>query len=77
MWIRRRASSQAVAAFKSRQANALTVLAASSVNGVPPFYAASFMAGTLRLPVVAFLVIGTAGRALRFTAVLLFPQWFR
>ena len=76
-WIRRRAVSRAAAVFASRPANGVAVMAMSSVTGFPPFYATSFMAGVLRLPVAAFLVIGTAGRLLRFSAVVAFPALFR
>lgn len=76
-WIRRRAASKAAAVFTRRPVNGLATLALSSVTGVPPFYAVSFMAGALRLPVAAFLAIGTTGRVIRFTAVFLFPELFR
>ena len=76
-WIRRRAASKAAAVFTRRPANSFATLALSSVTGVPPFYAVSFMAGALRLPVAAFLAIGTTGRVIRFTAVFFFPELFR
>jgi membrane protein YqaA with SNARE-associated domain len=76
-WIQRRAASKAAAAFARRPANGFVTLALSSVTGVPPFYAVSFMAGALRLPAAAFLAIGTTGRVIRFTAVFLFPGLFR
>jgi membrane protein YqaA with SNARE-associated domain len=76
-WIRRGASSRAATAVSGCPAKALGVLALSSVTGFPPFYAVSFMAGTLRLPLAAFLVIGTAGRVIRFAAVFLAPDLFR
>jgi membrane protein YqaA with SNARE-associated domain len=76
-WIRRRAASHAASVFTRRPANSFATLVLSSVTGVPPFYAVSFMAGVLRLPVAAFLVIGTTGRVIRFAAVFLFPELFR
>jgi membrane protein YqaA with SNARE-associated domain len=76
-WVRRQATAKAAAAFARRPGNALGVLAVSSVTGVPPFYAVSLLAGTLRVPVVAFVTIGTAGRVIRFAAVFLFPALFR
>jgi membrane protein YqaA with SNARE-associated domain len=76
-WIRRRAASKAASAFTRRPANSFATLALSSVIGIPPFYAVSFMAGALRLPVAAFLVIGTTGRVIRFATVFLFPEVFR
>jgi membrane protein YqaA with SNARE-associated domain len=35
------------------------------------------MAGALRVPVAAFLAIGTTGRVIRFATVFLFPELFR
>ena len=75
-WIRRRAASRAAAAFTGCPANGLAVLAVSAVTGFPPFYAVRFVAGTLRLPLSAFLAIGTTGRVIRFTAVFLVPELF-
>jgi membrane protein YqaA with SNARE-associated domain len=40
-------------------------------------FAVSFMAGVLRIPVTAFLAIGTTGRVIRFATVFLFPELFR
>lgn len=42
--------------------------------GFPPLYAVALLAGTLRLGVVRFFLPGFAGRFLRFSALLLFPQ---
>jgi membrane protein YqaA with SNARE-associated domain len=52
-------------------------LALSSVTGIPPFYAVSFVAGALRLLAAAFLATGATGLVTRFTAVFLFPELFR
>jgi membrane protein YqaA with SNARE-associated domain len=71
-WVRRGAASSAAKAF-AMHPNGLAVFALSSVTGVPPFYGVSFMAGTLRLPPAAFLVIGTIGRVIRFGAIFLAP----
>ena len=76
-WIRRRAASRAAAAVAHPPAAGLGVLSVSAVAGGPPFYAVSFMCSVLRLPLTAFLLIGTAGRVLRFAAVVLFPALFR
>ena len=76
-WIRRRAASKAAAVIARRPANGLGLLGVSAITGIPPFYAVSFMCGVLRLPVAAFLSIGTAGRVIRFAAVFLFPALFR
>jgi membrane protein YqaA with SNARE-associated domain len=76
-WVRRGASSKAATALSGRPSKAMAVLALSSVTGVPPFYAVSFAAGTLRLSLAAFLAIGTAGRMIRFAAVFFAPDLFR
>lgn len=76
-WIRRRAESRAAAVFAHRPAAGLGVLSVSAVAGVPPFYAVSFMCGVLHLPLTAFLLIGSAGRVIRFAAVFLVPALFR
>ena len=49
---------------------------ASAVTGVPPFYPLSVACGALRFGFVSFLVFGTLGRAVRYTAVLLLPMGF-
>jgi hypothetical protein len=50
------------ATFLFALGSGLLTLALSSVTGIPPFYAVSFIAGALRLPVAA---------------VFLFPELFR
>ena len=56
-----------------RRARFLTVLA-SALAGVPPLYAVTLAYGTLRLPLRDFLIAGSIGRALRFTALILLPR---
>jgi membrane protein YqaA with SNARE-associated domain len=46
----------------------------SALTGLPPFYWFTLAAGTLRWRFVPFFLSGLAGRALRFSAVLLIPQ---
>jgi membrane protein YqaA with SNARE-associated domain len=75
-WIRRRAESSSMAAFARRPGAGLAVMATSSVTGVPPFFAVSFVAGSLGMPLARFLTVGTAGRVIRFSAVLLVPGLF-
>jgi len=76
-WIQRGAASKAASAFAKRPASGLTVVAVSAVTGFPPFYGVSLMAGTLRLPLLAFMTIGTIGRVIRFGAVYLIPGLFQ
>ncbi len=54
-----------------KQVGALLFL--SSAAGLPPFYVIATLAGAFRTSFVAFILAGTAGRFLRFTAVGLFP----
>jgi membrane protein YqaA with SNARE-associated domain len=49
----------------------------SSASGLPPFYVISTLAGTFRVSFAAFILVGTAGRFLRFAAVGLFPLAIR
>ena len=76
-WIKRSAMSKASEAFAHRSGSALTVVGVSSLTGIPPFYGVSLVAGTLRLPLVPFLVVGTIGRIVRFGACYLAPGLFR
>jgi len=54
-----------------RTAGGLTFV--SAFTGIPPFYATSVIAGALGWPFVPFVLHGTAGRLLRFSAVLFLP----
>jgi membrane protein YqaA with SNARE-associated domain len=54
-----------------RRVDALTFV--SALTGLPSFYAISIVAGALRWPFVSFVLHGTAGRLLRFWAVLFLP----
>ena len=76
-WVKKSAASKAADAFAKRPGSGLTVVAASAVAGVPPLYAVSLVAGTLRLPLVAFTLIIFAGRLVRFGAVYLAPGLFK
>ena len=49
----------------------------SALTGIPPFYALSVLAGVMRIPIVRFLVPGTLGRGLRFTAVMLASRFLK
>jgi membrane protein YqaA with SNARE-associated domain len=46
----------------------------SASLGLPPFYVVSILAGTVQIPFPIFLLTGTAGRLVRFAAVVLVPQ---
>ncbi len=49
----------------------------SSVVGIPPFYIVTALCGTLRMPLREWLVLATAGRLIRFGAILYAPQFFK
>jgi membrane protein YqaA with SNARE-associated domain len=75
-WIRRGTMSKAADAFVKHPASSMTVVAVSALTGFPPFYGVSLMAGTLRLPLVSFLTVGTVCRVIRFGAVYWAPSLF-
>lgn len=45
----------------------------SSVSGLPPFYLISTLAGAFRTSFASFLLVGSAGRFVHFTALGFFP----
>jgi membrane protein YqaA with SNARE-associated domain len=47
----------------------------SAASGFPPFYAVSVLSGTFRVNLVAFFLVGFAGRFIRFSILALFPGW--
>ncbi len=76
-WVKKSAASKAAGAFAKHPGRGLGVVALSSVVGIPPLYAVSLVAGTLRLPPAAFTLIIVAGRLVRFSAVYLAPGLFK
>ena len=50
------------------------VVLASSATSLPPFYLVTALAGTLGLPLRDFLLAGSVGAAIRFTALLSLPR---
>ena len=65
---------QAAARLGAAKGHAATVVFASSLTGIPPFYGVSLGAGLVRFPLGCFLVVGTLGRVLRFAATFLLPR---
>jgi membrane protein YqaA with SNARE-associated domain len=59
------------------QAGPMSVVMASALTGLPPFYAVSVAAGMLKLRFVRFFLFGCAGRFLRFALVLGVPALFQ
>ena len=76
-WVKKSASSKAAGAFAKRPGSGLGIVAFSAVVGFPPLYGVALIAGTLRLPVVAFTVIILVGRLIRFGGIYLAPGLFR
>lgn len=52
----------------------IVTILVSGVFGLPPFYIVTVACGALRLPLRDYVVVGTFGRAIRFTAIMLLPQ---
>ena len=59
-----------------RGAQRLTLFA-SSIFGVPPFYIVTVLCGTLKMPLREWLLLATAGRLIRFGALLYLPHYFK
>lgn len=76
-WVKKSASSKAAGAFAKRPGSGLGIVALSAVVGFPPLYGVALIAGTLRLPLVAFTVLIIIGRLIRFGGVYLVPDLFR
>lgn len=53
-----------------------TVLAASALIGLPPFYLVSIACGMFRYNLTLFIIVGFAGRLIRFAAIGMFPDLF-
>lgn len=71
----RAAAAGARARAEGRTGTGGLLLFSSAVLGLPPFYLTTLASGVLRVPLARFVVIGTAGRALRFGVVVLLPRW--
>ena len=54
-----------------------STLLLSSVTGLPPFYLTTVVCGALKMSLRDFLLLGTAGRAIRFAVLILLPQMLR
>ena len=76
-WVKKSASSKAAGAFAKRPGSGLSIVAFSALVGFPPLYGVALVAGTLRLPVAAFVVLIVIGRLIRFAGVYLAPGLFR
>ena len=47
----------------------------SAASGLPPFYLVSIAAGTLTFPLMPFIILGFAGRLIRFAVAVFLPHF--
>jgi membrane protein YqaA with SNARE-associated domain len=57
----------------TRPRRAVSLVAFSSLSGLPPFYFVSLAAGALRMNFALYLAAGSAGRLLRFGVLVMIP----
>lgn len=73
-----RVANDRIAAITGRLARAergaTTLVLASALTGIPPFYVVSVAAGVLRLRFARFFAVGCAGRFLRFALIVALPR---
>jgi membrane protein YqaA with SNARE-associated domain len=60
--------------LEARPSKAVALVLVSSVVSLPPFYLMTLLAGALRMNFLTFLLAGTAGRLVRFGALVTLPQ---
>ena len=60
--------------LEARPTRAVVLVLVSSIVGLPPFYIMTLLAGALRMNFLVYLTAGTAGRLVRFGALVLLPQ---
>ena len=70
----RRQVDAAEAFLRTRPRLGLTALATSALVSVPPFHLTAIGAGVIRSPLLPFLLVAFAGRALRFGAIATVPH---
>jgi len=58
----------------ARPIRAILFVLLSALTGLPPFYVMSLVAGALKMNFLAFLAAGTAGRLVRFGALVTIPH---
>lgn len=68
------------ARMEARPATGKLLYTVSAVTGLPPFYVTTIAAGAVRMNFVFFLLVGLAGRLIRFGAFVALPHlaqgWF-
>jgi len=58
----------------ARPGKAVLFVFVSSLTGLPPFYVMTLVAGALRMNFPVYVVAGTAGRLVKFAAVVMLPH---
>jgi membrane protein YqaA with SNARE-associated domain len=74
-WSRR--LSAALERGRGTQRSGSLFLFVSALTGFPPFYLVSIASGAMRVPFARFLIIGMAGRTIRFIAVVMLPHFLK
>jgi membrane protein YqaA with SNARE-associated domain len=60
--------------LEARPSRAVALVLVSSIVGLPPFYLMTLVAGALKMNFLTYLTAGTAGRLVRFGALVTLPQ---
>ena len=66
---------QATARYREKRQIGSGLVFLSASSGFPPFYVVSIAAGMLSFPLRAFIIIGFAGRFVRFAVAVFLPHW--
>jgi membrane protein YqaA with SNARE-associated domain len=60
--------------FETRPRRAVALVLVSALTGLPPFFLITLVAGSVKMNLALFLTAGTAGRLVRFGALVTLPQ---
>lgn len=60
--------------LEARPVKAVLFVLLSALTGLPPFYVMTVVAGALKMNFPTYLAVGTAGRLVRFGALVTIPQ---
>ena len=65
----------AAARYRDKRRIGSGLVFVSAASGFPPFYLVSIAAGTLAFPLLPFIILGFAGRMIRFAVAVFLPHW--
>ncbi len=68
---------KAIKKFKKWENKLGALIFLSAAIGVPPFYITSFLCGSFKINYFKFLLFGSLGWIIRFSAILVFPYLFK